>query len=144
MVDVRMLFSALVDADYLDTAAHFAGTVSGPTPVLPTRRGLRAREALDLLTEHVGRLPAGSGASETVNDLRADLWNACLAADSADQQLWTLTAPTGAGKTLAMLGFALQQAVRRELDGIIVVIPYLQHHRANRQDLPGYLRACVW
>lgn len=124
MLDVRMLFSALVDADFLDTEAHFA---EGP-PIQPGEADgppLRPSEALAILLDHLTRLAADSSASRAVNGIRADLLEACLTAARQTQGLWTLSAPTGAGKTLATLAFALQHAVVHGLRRIVVVIPYL-------------------
>ena len=124
MLDVRMLFSALVDADFVETEAHFdaVGTEkhyreSGPA--------LESGRALEVLLAHVRKLAQESQAAEHVNALRQDLFGACLSAASSPQGLFTLTAPTGAGKTLSMLAFALKQAVMYNLRRIVVVIPYL-------------------
>lgn len=124
MLDVRMLFSALVDADFLDTEAHFAGR----PPIQPREADgppLRSDEALTILLDHLTRVAADSPASRAVNGIRADLLDACLTAATKPQGLWTLSAPTGAGKTLATLAFALQHAVIHGLRRIVVVIPYL-------------------
>ena len=146
MLDIRMLFSALVDADFLETEAHFAcgeetGTTPGP-PLDPTR-------ALDLLLRHLAQLSAGSHAAEDVNRLRSDLLGACLAAGERPTGMFTLTAPTGSGKTLAMLAFALKHAAVHKLRRILVVIPYLNiidqtaavFRDVLERDLgPGYVR----
>ena len=124
MLDFRMVFSCLVDADYLDTEAHFQGDRTGKA-MRAAGPDLRPEAALDILTRHVERVAAGSGASDAMRKLRSDLWAACLAAGRDAPGLWTLAAPTGAGKTLAMLGFALRQAATHRKRRIIVVIPYL-------------------
>lgn len=125
MLDVRMLFSALVDADYLETEAHFRA----PSPVEKAYRTpgppLQAERALAVLLEHLQRLAARTAASPAVTALRADLLDACLKAAESEVGLFTLTAPTGAGKTLSMLAFALRHALRHGLRRIVVVIPYL-------------------
>lgn len=125
MLDVRMLFSALVDADYLATEAHFA---TGPDGVRRCRAPgplLKAREALAVVEDHVAGLSRSKTASDVLMRLRADLFRACLDAAKGPQGLFTLSAPTGAGKTLAMLAFALQHAADWELRRVILVIPYL-------------------
>lgn len=123
-LDLRLLFSCLVDADFLDTAAHFEGDAQGKRArqAGPT---LDAARALAVLERHVAALEQASHADERVRGLRADLWQACLDAGARPERLWTLTAPTGAGKTLAMVGFALRQALTHGLRRIVVVIPYL-------------------
>lgn len=120
MLDVRMLFSALVDADFIETEAHFkpdSHREAGLT--LQTERDCR------LLSQYLKVLSEGSQASSSVNQLRADLLKACTDAAGKPTGLFTLTAPTGAGKTLSMLAFALMHALANELRRIVVVIPYL-------------------
>lgn len=124
MLDVRMLFSTLVDADYLDTEAHFKGDASGKCyrasgPVLNASRALKA------VLANIEQTQAQTIASLDVQRIRRDLLKACLQSAVQDSGLFTLTAPTGSGKTLAMLAFALAHAVKHGLDRIIMVIPYL-------------------
>lgn len=124
MLDVRMLFSALVDADFLDTEAHFEGDESGKKY---RKRGpeLQADQALTILLAEIKRLQSKTLADKRVAAVRTALREACLAAAEVSTGLFTLTAPTGSGKTLAMLAFALQHAQRHGLRQVVVVIPYL-------------------
>jgi len=125
MLDVRMLFSTLVDADYTETEAHFQATSPdeksyrkpGPTP--------EPEPMLKELQAYIDKVAAGSQATAQVNELRADLLKACLEAGAGPQGLFTLTAPTGAGKTFSMLAFALKHALTHDLRRIVMVIPYL-------------------
>jgi len=124
MLDVRMLFSALVDADYIETEAHF-DAVNGIKK--PRRCGpeLNPTRTLEVLLARVAELARSSDADSKVNELRADLLNACLEKAAGSQGQYTLTAPTGSGKTLAMLAFALKHAATHSLRRIVMVIPYL-------------------
>jgi CRISPR-associated helicase Cas3/CRISPR-associated endonuclease Cas3-HD len=124
MLDVRMLFSALVDADFLDTEAHFEGNAEGK---VYRRRGpaLQAEKALAVLLAELDRLAANTAAVETVAEARLALRSDSLQAAEAAPGLFTLTAPTGSGKTLAMLAFALAHAQRHGLRRVVMVIPYL-------------------
>ena len=122
MLDVRMLFSALVDADFLATEAHFD----------PEKSGLRATgEAVDpaALRDRVEKYLAGvREASRATNEVRAvrdDLLSACIAASERPPGLYTLTAPTGSGKTLALLAFALRHWERHGRQRLVVVLPFL-------------------
>jgi CRISPR-associated endonuclease/helicase Cas3 len=124
-LDVRMLFSALVDADFLETEAHFLRGEDGTKHRRPEGSSLQPAEALRLLEEHVTRLERESAAASDVGLLRSDLFRACLEAGDRPRGLFTLTAPTGAGKTLAMLAFALRHAVRHGLRRVVVAIPFL-------------------
>ncbi|MEJ5298902.1 MAG: CRISPR-associated endonuclease Cas3'' [Armatimonadota bacterium] len=122
MLDVRMLFSALVDADFLDTERHFkCGQARPHAPDLQPER------ALDEVLRHVQQLQSNTNADAAVLSAREELMRACLeAADQAPSAgVFTLTAPTGSGKTLAMLAFALKLAIRTGSRRLIFVLPYL-------------------
>ena len=125
MLDVRMLFSALVDADFLDTEAHFRTEAPGVPYVRPTGPPLDAERALGILLAHMDTLAFTAHASEKVLKVRADLLRACLEGAESPAGLWTMSAPTGSGKTLAMLAFALRHAITHKLRRIVLVIPYL-------------------
>ena len=120
MLDIRMLFSALVDADFLDTEAHFKPNLKKVSP-----SPLQAKKALEILLTHIAELNQKTEAAESVLKLRADLLDSCLKSAGEKSGTFTLSAPTGAGKTLAMLAFALKHASKYEIKRIIVVIPYL-------------------
>lgn len=124
MLDIRLMFSALVDADYLDTEAHFEGDAGGKHYRSPGPR-LQAAAALDAVIRHIEATRSNSSASPEVRAVRDALLNACLSEADREPGLFTLTAPTGSGKTLAMLAFALRHAVRCGLERVIMVIPYL-------------------
>lgn len=122
----RMLFSCLVDADFLDTEQHFDKAMSA----LRTTPGLRAEEALARLQQDL-ELKSSKG---PVNALRQQLLQDCLKAAKQQPGLFTLTAPTGSGKTLSSLAFALKHITHhntalnegdpRQFRRVIVVIPY--------------------
>ncbi len=118
-VRVRMLFSCLIDADRWDTAR-----LSGNQP--PLFRPLNAQEKLSRLLNHIQAI-ASQQPSGILKDLRTELLNTCLDRASIPERLLSLAVPTGGGKTLASLAFALQRACQRpdEVDRIIVVIPFL-------------------
>lgn len=115
-IHTRMLFSCLVDADFLDTEDHFNPTQSR----LRAPPGLQPARALALLLDNLSRRPADG----SVNQLRRRLLDDCLAAAAKTSGLFTLTAPTGSGKTLAGLAFALAHAEAHGHRRVIVVIPY--------------------
>jgi len=112
----RMLFSCLVDADFLDTEQHFDPTAAARR-VVPA---LQADRASALLFAHL----SGKATNGPVNQLRQQLLADCRAATEKSPGLFTLTAPTGSGKTLASLAFALRHAARYDKRRVIVVIPY--------------------
>jgi len=123
----RMIFSTLVDADFLDTESHFN----------PVQASLRRPATLqpDSALTHLLAALAKKSSEGFVNQLRRQLLEDALAAAERPPGLFTLTAPTGSGKTLASLAFALRHAAYhnaaftdpddpRRLRRIIVVIPY--------------------
>ncbi|MEM3484073.1 MAG: CRISPR-associated helicase Cas3' [Candidatus Methanomethyliaceae archaeon] len=115
---LRMLFSCLVDADYLDTEAHFSPqdtSIRGPKADLRTM--LRTlREDQDHLME---KAPVNR-----VNSIRREVYEQCLEAAQLPQGVFRLTVPTGGGKTRSSLAFALAHAVRHGLERVIYAIPY--------------------
>jgi len=123
MLRTRMLFSTLVDADYLDTASHFARTEDGPKIMRLPAPMLEADLALSALSSF--RADLKSDANDAVKLLRNEVSAACAKAAEKPIGLFTLTAPTGSGKTLAMLHFALLHAKQHNLRRIIVVLPFL-------------------
>ena len=116
----RMLFSCLVDADFRDTEAYY--------DQLEGRKSARDwPELTDLLPElravfdgHMAQLNPDT----ELNQLRAEVLAAIRAKASLPPGLFTLTVPTGGGKTLASLGFALDHAAQHGHRRIIYAIPY--------------------
>lgn len=121
MLDTRMLFSCLVDADYSVSASDdepdYFQQSSGEK--------LDAKGALDRLEAYLAEIRKGSTAAPGLNALRNQVYEACGRAGNMPVGLYTLTAPTGVGKTLAMLHFALRQCQENALRRIIVVLPFL-------------------
>jgi CRISPR-associated endonuclease/helicase Cas3 len=120
---VRMLFSCLVDADRLDSG--------GRTPL---QGELRAVERLNTLLQHIAVLQNGSPEG-LVKQMRAKVLEGCLNAASSQQRLFSLSVPTGGGKTLAAMAFALRRAALypERFRRVIVVIPYLSIIEQNAQ-----------
>ncbi len=115
---IRMLYSCLVDADFLDTEKAFGSPNAdsrGLTTPLP-----------DLLKRMEERLASlSSCAKDTpINRRRKDILNQCIAAAESPQGMFTLTVPTGGGKTLSSMTFALKHALCHGMKRIIYVIPY--------------------
>lgn len=131
MLDVRRLFSALVDADFIDTEAHFKGNADGKVPRksglklnFPPKNSL-AEQALEKVKAHIKSKAQQPCTSITLNDIRQELLLSCLQQAQQKTGVFTLTAPTGSGKTLSMLSFALQHAIKNNLERVIMVVPYL-------------------
>lgn len=116
---VRMLFSCLVDADFLDTEAFLNKEKSG------WRSGYRKIEDLyDTFWLHFNALRAGADQDLKVNRERELVLKDCLEAAGLESGLFSLTVPTGGGKTLASMAFALEHAKKMGKRRVIYVIPF--------------------
>jgi CRISPR-associated endonuclease/helicase Cas3 len=144
MLDVRMLFSALTDADFLATERHFK---PDQTVLRSGAEALDAETMVRKLQSHLGGVRSESTATALVRNLREDLLAACLAAAANPPGVYTLTSPTGSGKTLALLMFALEHARIHRLRRIVVVLPFLSiidqtaavYREALLESREGYL-----
>ncbi len=114
---LRMVFSALVDADFLDTERHFNSEKADQRIGAPSLPELWAQFASDqnkLTKNDAGR----------VNSVRHEVYEACVQAAVQAPGFFRLTVPTGGGKTRSGMGFALQHTLTHDLDRVIVAIPY--------------------
>ena len=110
----HFLFSALVDADRTSAQA-FSGW-------LPQKTYPSLSEMQETLEKYMGEM-FGSAKGE-LNKIRGDILNSCRSAGKLPPGMFTLTVPTGGGKTLSSLTFALTHAVENNLDRIIYTIPF--------------------
>lgn len=114
---IRMLYSCLVDADYLDTECFM-------------KNGEQERDAgetMPRLWEKLKQYVSGWLQNEevnTVNGRRTEILKSCIEKGKEERGLFLLTVPTGGGKTIASMAFALQHAVRHDMKHIVYVIPY--------------------
>ncbi|EIC21115.1 CRISPR-associated helicase/endonuclease Cas3 [Thiorhodovibrio frisius] len=115
---VRMLFSCLVDADFLDTEAFMDPPQSERRAHWPELASLGPAfdKAMKALAEQASPTP--------VNQLRAEVLAHCRQAAEMEPGVFSLTVPTGGGKTLASMAFALRHAQRHGRRRVIHVIPY--------------------
>lgn len=119
MMAVRMLHSCLIDADWLATEEY-------TNPEISSKRQQRpfsdiAKMARDL-EAYIGERE--SGATGRINELRRQIHHSCLAAAQKLPGVYQLNVPTGGGKTLSSLSFALNHARLHGLERVIYVIPY--------------------
>lgn len=110
----RMVYSCLVDADWLDTERF----ISGKKP----RGDFLSIKAL--WEKYKVKLAEFEKPKREIDILRTEILNNCLDAAHSDSGLYTLTAPTGSGKTIASMAFALKHAVMKTKCRIIFVVPY--------------------
>jgi CRISPR-associated endonuclease/helicase Cas3 len=114
----RMIFSCLVDADFLDTERFMEAEKSEWRKGYPELSGLESI-LLKYMEQFIARAPAS-----VINKNRATILQHCLDAADLKPGLFSLTVPTGGGKTLSSLAFALKHAVKNGLNRVIYVIPY--------------------
>ena len=115
---IRMIYSCLVDADFLDTEAFMDREKSlwrKGYPSLPELNN-RLGSALNQLSKDAPPTP--------INKHRAAILENCFDAAELPQGLFSLTVPTGGGKTLSSLAFAMKHALKHGLERVIYVIPY--------------------
>ena len=125
-VFIRMLYSCLVDADFLDTERFMSnGTVQRDS-------GECMEVLLDKLKDWISKWLVNRD-DITVNGRRSEILRNCLEQGKAPKGLFQLTVPTGGGKTVASLAFALQHAVEHHMDRVIYVIPYTSIIEQNAQ-----------
>lgn len=115
---IRMLFSCLVDADFLDTE-QFMNPVRSQE-----RSGYPPLSELKPQFDHYMSNLQKTAESSPVNSVRREILALCKDAALQTPGLFTLSVPTGGGKTLSSMAFALDHAVNQAKNRIIYVIPY--------------------
>lgn len=123
----KMLFSCLVDADWTDTEEY----------VKSVKRTGVAYTIDQLATKLTAGIPQNNGSK--INTIRAEILDDCIAAAKESQGIFTLTVPTGGGKTLSSLAFALAHARQHGLKRVIYVIPYTSIIEQNADVIAGIL-----
>ena len=115
---VRMLFSCLVDADFLDTEAFMT-----PEKTETRKNGYNLESLKEQFDRFMSDKLAGAPDSP-VNRARIAILDKCREQASLEPGLFSLTVPTGGGKTLSSMAFALEHAIKHGKKRIIVAIPY--------------------
>lgn len=125
---VRMCFSCLVDADFLDTEAFLNSKLSTYRSSYPA-----ITELHDRFWTQFNAMRAGADHELNVNIQRERVLSDCLTAADRSPGIFSLTVPTGGGKTLASLAFALNHALRHDKQRVIYVIPFTSIIEQNAQ-----------
>lgn len=129
MFYVRMLFSCLVDADYTATQIFM-------NEYIPENGRLTTviyDEFIEKLTLYRNEIVANSEISD-INNMRQEVFNACVKAGMRDERFFSLNAPTGTGKTLALMMFALLNARKNGAERIFIILPYLSIINQNGEE----------
>ncbi len=120
---IRMLFSSLVDADFLDTEA-FMDPGKSVVRLVQTADLRRMRDELAVFMDNLVPDPDSERGRTPVNVARREVLGACLRNAELGRGFYSLTVPTGGGKTLSSLSFALRHAVRNGQRRVIYAVPY--------------------
>lgn len=132
-VMIRTLFSLLIDADRLNTEEWEKKQIFGPQ----WKRKVVSLESNILLEKlQKERIKKSTDAKNAeLKKLRNDIFEACLnKGQNSPQGFFALTVPTGGGKTLSSMAFALAHARQHNLRRVIVVIPYLSIIEQNAKE----------
>ena len=121
-----MIYSCLVDADFLDTEYFM-------------KNGLVERQSgqsMNILLKKLENCISDwlkNNDIDTVNGRRTEILRNCIEEGKRDRGIFRLTVPTGGGKTIASLAFALNHAVKHHMDRIIYVVPYISVIEQNAE-----------
>ncbi len=111
---IRMLYSCLVDGDALDTEHFTKGDINRNTG-----------ESIEVLNQKLDEyIKSFANPTNEINKKRTEILNNCISKAENDRGLYSLTVPTGGGKTVSSLAFALKHAKKHDMDRVIYVIPY--------------------
>lgn len=132
---IRMLYSSLVDADFLDTESYMDMAKAG------SRGGYCSMsELLERFNGFIRQLEYNAENTK-VNEIRRNIRTKCVQMAWEEPGIFSLTVPTGGGKTLSSLAFALEHAIKHRLERIIYVIPYTSIIEQNADVLRSALGA---
>jgi CRISPR-associated endonuclease/helicase Cas3 len=112
---IRMIYSCLVDSDFLDTEEFMS--------IDKIDRSVNYDYKLfnKKLNNYIAKF---KNKEREINRKRAEILNDCIEKSKHEKGLYTLTVPTGGGKTISSLAFAINHVLEHEMDRIIYVIPY--------------------
>lgn len=125
---VRFLFSCLIDADRIDSADF-------ESPLAKRLRLNGRYTAWETLISRLERHLEELAAPLLIDSLRQDISMHCLRGASGEKGIYSLTVPTGGGKTLASLRFALHHANARTMQRVIYFIPFTSIIDQNAGDV---------
>jgi len=116
---IRMVFSALVDADYLNTEKHF-----NEKQYILRHKQQRIEHLWDRFIANQSEFMSSVNTKTVVNRVRKEVYELCDKAATGKPGIYRMTVPTGGGKTRSGLAFALRHSVENRMDRVIFAIPY--------------------
>jgi len=115
---IRMLYSCLVDADFLDTEEYL-----DKDKLLKRSKFSSISELSSKFFDYMKDFEKGAETS-SINKVRSEVLRSCEESAIKKEGFWELSVPTGGGKTLSAMAFAFKHAVKFSKERIIYVIPY--------------------
>ena len=133
---IKMLYSCIIDADRLDAYLFESNMIYNPKRTDWNELLVKLNNYLETL-----KLEKKRNSDPLIVELRNDISRQCASAGLRERGIYKLEVPTGGGKTLSSLRFALEHAKKHDLDRIIYVIPYLSILSQTAEDIRKALRA---
>ncbi|GAF23124.1 CRISPR-associated helicase Cas3 [Bacillus sp. JCM 19047] len=133
----KFIFSCVLDADRTNTRDFEAGVVSN----VPPKNKAKFEKYYHVLMDYLKTLKEKPEASHPINILRAKMSDQCDRFAEKPSGVYTLSIPTGGGKTLASLRYALKHAKDKEKDRVIYIVPYTTIIEQNAQEVRDKLGA---
>ncbi|PIE03717.1 MAG: CRISPR-associated helicase/endonuclease Cas3 [Acidobacteria bacterium] len=115
---IRMVFSCLLDADRLDTERFMTPEKFQLRGGYPAIKELKAK-----FSEYMKKMTVSAEPSE-INQIRNKIQSKCISHGKSQTGIFSITVPTGGGKTLASMAWALEHAILNNKDRIIIAIPF--------------------
>jgi CRISPR-associated endonuclease/helicase Cas3 len=128
---IKYMFSCLIDADRTSTRIFEEGT----EPEQPIDHAAFFGRAYDALQQHLHKLETGKNADHPINRLRREMSRQCEEFALKPSGIYTLSIPTGGGKTLASLRYALRHAIEHGKERIIYIVPYTTIIEQNADEI---------
>ncbi|WP_099302618.1 CRISPR-associated helicase/endonuclease Cas3 [Bacillus sp. Marseille-P3800] len=133
----KFIFSCVLDADRTNTRDFEAGITSS----VPTGNSAKFEKYYHVLIDYLKTLKEKPEASQPINVLRTEMSEQCDRYAEKSSGVYTLSIPTGGGKTLASLRYALKHAKEKAKDRIIYIVPYTTIIEQNAQEVREKLGA---
>lgn len=131
----RMVFSCLVDADFIDTENYYRELGK-----IPKRSDINQYDHLVTLRKKLTNAMSAFTQDTEINKIRNDIFLEVVGKAEEDQGFFSLNVPTGGGKTLTSLAFALDHAIEHGMDRVILAIPFtsiVEQNAAVYKDILG-------
>lgn len=132
---VRLLLSVLIDSDWTDTSCFSQG-ISLPDRISVDNIQHIWKESTDYFENcFLPKVQKDPSNGKLLNEYRQKISDMCKLAAKEQQRLYRLTVPTGAGKTLSSLRFALHHAIEQKKQHIIYIAPFNSILEQNAREI---------